>query len=202
MFRSMVITAVLLAVGGATVQAQGPVALELRGGAAFPTADLGEASLKTGGGLELTALLRVMPYVHAYAGWDYFSFVMDETLGGTKYDVDATGYAFGLQFRHPVGTSAGLWLRAGGLYDHIELENTAGDIVADSGHELGWEVGGGVSVPVGGRVTLTPGVRYRSLSADLEVGQVTVPVDLRYVAAEIGVTYTFGARRTVAAARR
>lgn len=202
MFRSVAITTALLVLtSAAAAQAQGRFDIELRGGAAFPTRDLGDATLKTGGGAEATVGVRLLPHLHVYGGWDYFSFVMDKPLAGNKYDVEETGYAFGMAFRHPLYNQVGGWVRGGGLYSHIELENTAGDIVVDSGHELGWEVGGGLSVPVGSGFSVTPGVRYRSLSTDLAIGSTTVPVDLGYVAAEVGVRWTFGAPRGMTTAR-
>ncbi len=66
-------------------------------------------------------------------------------------DFEETGYTFGLQFIHPLGTSEKIsyLIRAGGIYNHIEVENSAGDITADSGHGLGWEIGAGVQVYFG-----------------------------------------------------
>jgi hypothetical protein len=106
-------------------------------------------------------------------------------------DVEDTGYAFGLRFEHPLTARTAYWARLGGTANHIELEDAGGDIVFDSGHGVGWEAGGGVTVPVGDRLTLTPGVRYRALSRDVEIGGVTAPVRLRYVAVGMGVAYHF-----------
>lgn len=170
--------------------AQQPWAVELRGGVAFPTADLGEDELDTGLGFEGTIRYRFLPHLAAYAGWDWMHFGADEAGGVTDVDVEATGYAFGLRFEHPFsgGTGPGpaYWARAGVLVDHIEIENQEGDLIADTGHGLGWEVGAGVAIGVGEKGSLTPGVRYRSLSRDLEFDGGEVPVDLRYVAAELG----------------
>lgn len=204
MFRNIAVGAALLIVSAGAAQAQVALqpGLELRGGAAFPTQDLGDAELKTGGAVELMANLRVLPHVHVYGGWGYTAFRMDKGLLGNKYDVEETGYNFGMQFRHPVYNSIGAWLMGGGIVKHIELENDAGDLVADSGHELGWEVGGGMTVPVAAGIAFTPGVRYRTFSADVTLGNTTVPVDLSYVTAEIGVLWTFGGSRTVTARTR
>ena len=195
MSRSITFTvALVLAAGAGGAQAQGPIALELRGGGAIPTADLGETSLGVGFGFGIAGSYRLLPHLGAYVGWDWHRFATDEALLGNDYDVEDTGYAFGMQFQHPMVRGIEGWARAGGLYNHIELENDAGSIVADSGHELGWELGGGFSIPLGQRLALTPGARYRTFSATLEVDQVEVPVDLSYVALEVGLTWTFGAR--------
>jgi opacity protein-like surface antigen len=199
--RRSTFAAVALLLAAGAVQAQSPFAMELRGGAAVPTADLDDTALKTGGGFEFTGRYRIMPHVLAYVGWDWFRFVTDEPFAGADFDVENTGYAFGLQFQHPLAGSMEWLLRAGAVYNHIELEDNDGDIVADSGHEFGWEVGGGVSIPLNPRFALTPGVRYRTLSADLDVGAGNVPVDLSYVAIELGIAYSFGARPMAAAMR-
>lgn len=201
MTRSFAAACVALVIAAAAAHAQGPVVLEVRGGAAFPTADFGDATLNTGGGAGLTVGYGFMPHTMAYVGWDLFRMTTDRRFQGGQYDVENTGYTLGLQFQHPVTPRFGYWLRAGGMYAHIELEND-GDVVADSGHEPGWEVGGGLSVAVGDRFVLTPGLRYRSLAADVPVGSSAVPVDLNYLAAELGIQLRFGPQKFAAALRR
>jgi opacity protein-like surface antigen len=181
-----------------TAQAQGRAGLELRGGAGLPTQDFGDATLKTGAGFELNFNYQVMPHLRVYAGWDWHRFVTDEPFLSSKYDVEDTGYAFGLNFKHPLANKLGGWVRGGGILNHAELENDDGDIVADSGHELGWEAGGGFSFALSPKLEITPGVRYRTFSADVEVGQNTIPVDMSYVAIEVGLTWTFGKPAMVA----
>jgi opacity protein-like surface antigen len=82
-------------------------------------------------------------------------------------------------------------IEAGATYKHIEIESQAGGIVADSGHSLGFEAGGGVVVRVGPSWRLTPTVRFRSLSADFELPGVTTKSDMRYGGLELGLTYQF-----------
>ena len=73
----------------------------------------------------------------------------------------------------------------------MELENEAGDIISDTGHGFGYEVGGGLTVPLGIRSSLTPGVRYRSLSRDLEVGTASGSARLSYITLGTGVAISF-----------
>jgi hypothetical protein len=82
-------------------------------------------------------------------------------------------------------------VRFGGTYNHIEVENSDGQLVTDSGHGLGWEIGTGVIVPFGDSWRLTPGVRYRSLGRTLHLGAVGMDVDLTYMAVEIGFAHHF-----------
>lgn len=166
---------------------------EVRGGAAFPTVDAGSRPLDTGFGFEGIFHYRFLPHLAAYAGWDWMHF------SGAQDDVDVdleeTGYALGLRFEHPfrgeTGPGLAYWVRGGATVGHIELENDTGDVTADSGHGVGWEAGAGVSVPVGGHARFRPGVRYRSLSRDLDVGAGDERVDLRYVTAEIAFAWRF-----------
>jgi opacity protein-like surface antigen len=197
---SLMTAALVLLTGASTAQAQSRFSLELRGGPAWPTADLGESALETGIGFGFNVGYRLQQHLGAYAGWDWHRFVTEEPFNGGDYDVEDTGYAFGLQFRHPLTDRFGGWVRASGIYNHIELEDDGGSIIADTGHELGWEAGGGLLFPVGQHFALTPGVRYRTFSATLDTGQGEVPVDLSYVTAEIGLTWSFGGR-TLSAAR-
>ena len=190
--RVLGVLSVLLITAGGTAEGQNPWRFELAGGAAFTTQDLGSASLGTGFGLEGTVGYRVQPHLWAYAGWDWHRFTSEESAAADG-DFDETGYAFGLQFEHPLrGSEAvALRLRAGGTYNHIEVENAAGDPVADSDHGLGWEAGAGLAFRLNDRWQVTPGARFRSLSRDLALGGPETSVDLRYIAVEVGFSRRF-----------
>jgi hypothetical protein len=185
------VLALILFTATGTINAQSRWRFEIRGGPAFATENLGGVSLGTGFGFEGTAGFRVQPHLSVYAGWDWHRFPSD--AAGAENDYEETGYAFGLLFEHPIGGSdaLALQLRAGGTYNHIEIENTAGDLVTDSEHGLGWEGGAGLAIRLAGQWQLTPGLRFRSLSRDLVAGSVTTPADLRYVAVEVGFSKRF-----------
>ncbi len=176
-----------------TAAAQDRFGVELRVGPEFATQDLGDATLNTGFGSEVVFSYRFMPHLAAYGGWGYGRASADGlSFAGTDVDVEETGYTFGLQFVHPIRTSRfGYFIRGGGVYNHIEIENTDGDITADSGHGLGWQIESGVVVPIGAKWRLMPGVRYRSLSRDMEVGTTSTDVDLTYVTVGVGIARTF-----------
>jgi opacity protein-like surface antigen len=171
--------------------AQSPVSLEVTGVGALPTQTLGGADLKTGFGFGANVRYRFMPHLAAYGGWEWHHTRSDQLIAGRTTDVEDTGYTFGLRFEHPIATNLAYWVRAGGLYNHIELENADGQMVSDSGHGLGWEVGGGVAVPITPRIALTPGVRYRTLTRDLEIGDLTRSSTLSYTTIGAGIAFTF-----------
>lgn len=183
------VAAMIFFIAPLETMAQARWSFDLRGAVAFPTQSLGEADLSTGFGVEPTFSYRFMPHLGAYAGWGWHQFNTDEMPAGTDMDVEETGYTFGLQFIHPIeGTSLSYFVRGGGIYNHIEIENDEGDIVSDSGHGLGWQAEAGIVVSLNDYWSLLPGVRYRALSRDIELENVTTNVDLNYVS--VGVSFS------------
>jgi len=171
--------------------AQDRWSVELRPGVNFATKKLGSANLNTGFGAEGTLAYRFLPHLSIYGGWSWNKFGSDHQMNGSTLEFEETGYSYGLQFIHPIGGSKINYLiRAGGLSNHIEVER-GGEIIADSGHGFGWQVEGGLAIPLGERWRLLPTVRYRSLSRDLTIGTVDTPVDLNYFSLGIGISRTF-----------
>ncbi|MEJ2504612.1 MAG: outer membrane beta-barrel protein, partial [Gemmatimonadota bacterium] len=177
---AMTAIATLLHAGPA--DAQDRWAFELRASGAVGTQDVTRVEDHQNGiGLDGTLRYRFQPHLAAYVGWDWVHFAAAESIAGPDMDLEQTGYAVGLRFEHPIpGHRTAAWVRAGATYDHLEMENADGEITHDSGHGFGWEGGAGLAVPVGARWSFTPGIRYRSLSRDLEVEGRAVPVELRY----------------------
>jgi hypothetical protein len=189
------ITAALLIVfliQNSIVQAQSRWSLNLRPAANFPTKNLGNANLSTGFGLEAVGAYRFMPHVVVYGGWGWSKFSTDNSSAGTKLDFEETGYTFGLQFIHPISNSKINYMVAGGgIYNHIETEDDKGDIIADSGHGLGWQLETGISIPLSQRLHLIPGIRYRSLSRDINIENTITKADLNYISGGVGLSYSF-----------
>ncbi|MEQ9399612.1 MAG: outer membrane beta-barrel protein [Longimicrobiales bacterium] len=176
----------------ATLQAQDRWGFDLRAGAAVPVSELSGGDFDTGFGFEGTLMVRTMEHVFVYGGWDWHRFTSEQSFAGSDVDFEETGYAFGLLFEHPlsVGGGTAIQVRAGATANHIEIED-GGDVVADSGHGLGWEAGAGLAVRIGGAWRATPGVRFRTTSRDIEFGATTTTVDLDYLAFEIGFSRLF-----------
>ena len=192
MLRAMFVLTIAASLAAwSSANAQARWSAELDGGLALPTGQLAGADLKTGFGFGANLRYRLQPHLSAYTGWEWHSFRTDALLGANKIDVDDTGYTFGLRFEHPIAARATGWLRGGGLANHIELEDEAGHIIGDTGHGFGFEVGCGLTIPIGMRLSLTPGVRYRSLSRDLKVGAATGSARLSYVMLGSGLSIAF-----------
>lgn len=172
--------------------AQDRWSLELRPGVNYATQDISDADLGLGFGAELTVAYRFMSHLAAYAGWSYNNFAVDQSFAGTDASFEETGYTFGLQFIHPIGeTEVKYLLRAGGTYNHIEIENNDGDITIDSGHGLGWQAEAGLVIPLSEKFSLLPSIRYRSLNREISINNTTTPVNLNYFSAGVGLSWAF-----------
>ena len=138
--KKLLLTVVIMATIIVSFQAnaQNKWSLEFRPGVNFATKDISDADLGLGFGFEGTIAYRFMPHLAAYAGWSWNHFAVDQSFAGNDASFEETGYTFGLQFIHPMGESDISYLvRAGGTYNHIEIENNNGDIIIDS--DMGWD---------------------------------------------------------------
>lgn len=173
------------------VHAQSRWGFELRADAGISTQDDARDTHQNGIGFGAAVQYRVLPHVAVYGGWDWTHYQALEAIAGPDVDLEETGYALGARFEHPFGTSRTLgWARAGALYKHFELEDADGDLIDDSGHGLGWELGAGVTVPLGDW-SLMPGVRYRTVTRDVRVDALGTEIALQAVAFEVAFRRSF-----------
>ena len=191
MRKSFVFIFVLFA-GLHSLTAQDRFGIEFRAGASFATQELGDADLKPGIGLIGIVDYRIMPHVGVYAGWGWNRFSTEESFAGDDIDFEETGYMLGLGFDHPIAQGPlNFFLRAGGIYAHIETENHDGEVIDDTGHGWGWQFEGGLDYGFRNNWHLRPAVKFQSLSRDISIEQVTTAVDLTYISASIGIAKRF-----------
>lgn len=191
------LTAVGILFAATELGAQERWGFELRVNGNVPTQEIEGRDLGAGFGFDGTLRYRFLTHLGAYAGWDWIRYSPDDSFAGADTDFEETGYVFGLRFEHPLsaegpgGEGWAWWARAGATVDHIEIEDSGGELIADSGHGLGWEAGAGLAYGFGSAWSFTPGVRYRSLTRDVEIGAVSTDVELRYLAFEVGIARLF-----------
>ena len=172
--------------------AQDKWSLELRSGINYAVKDITNADLKLGFGGELTVAYRFLPHLSGYVGWSYNNFAVEQSFAGPDASFEETGYTFGLQFIHPLGElNIDFLIRLGGTYNHIEIENNDGEIIIDSGHGLGWQAEAGIVIPISNKLELLPSVRYRSLSRDITIENMSTPVQLDYISIGLGLRWLF-----------
>ena len=165
---------------------------ELSGGPSLATRELAESKLEKGLGFEGILHYRFMPHTGAYAGWGWNRFSAESSFAGNNTDFEETGYVIGLQFKHPIdGLLSSYYLRAGALYNHIEIENNNGDIIGDTGHGWGFQLAAGVDIPLGSKWSLTPGVKYNAISGSADIEEMPFSMDYHYLNVRIGILRKF-----------
>lgn len=165
---------------------------ELNSGVSIATKKIDDASLNLGFGYEGIFHYRFMSHLGVYAGWGWNSFGADESFAGNDVCFEETGYVFGLNFKHPIGSSKlSYYVRAGALYNHIETENSDGDVINDTGHGYGYQLAGGIDINLGNNWNLTPGLKFNSLSQDTEYDGTSKQLDYQYISARIGIAKKF-----------
>ncbi len=165
---------------------------ELSSGASFATSELNEAKLNPGFGFEGTFHYRFMPHFGTYIGWGWNKLSSENSFAGSNLSFEETGYIFGFQFNHPIGsTPLSYYLRGAGLYNHIELENNDGEIIHDTKHGYGYQVAGGIDVKLGSKWSITPGVKFNSLKRESEYSGKSTDFNLNYLSISIGILKKF-----------
>jgi opacity protein-like surface antigen len=188
--RKIVVLAVFVcaSLSGFAQERESRFGIELDGGVSYSFTKLDEAEMKVGGGFEFTLHYRIYNHVGAYAGWGWNHFAAKNSFAGMNCDFEETGYVFGLQFKHAIGDlPASYYVRAGGLWNHIEIEN-GDDIIMDTKHGWGYQIAGGVYFPIGKTWSINTGVKFNSLNREniefADYGKRSF--DLKYVSLRVG----------------
>lgn len=166
---------------------------ELNAGPSFSVSELNNTDLKPGFGFEGIFHYRFLQHTGVFAGWGWNRMAAEQSFAGNDVCFEETGYIFGLQFMHPVASSRfSYYLRAAGLYNHIETENAEGEIIHDSKHGLGYQIGGGLNFSLPKNWSLSAGVKYNSLSRETEFEGMSKTFNYKYVSGlRIGVIKHF-----------
>lgn len=183
---------VLLSMSSFAQDSEKRFGFELGSGASLAISKPGDAELKPGFGFEGIFHYRFMEHAGIYGGWGWNRFGADNSFAGSDVCFEETGYVFGLQFKHPVGKDAtSYYVRAGGLYNHIEIEDSEGKITHDSGHGMGWQLAAGLDFQLGKNWSLTPGIKFNTLSREVENEGVNIPLVLYYLQLRAGINKKF-----------
>ncbi len=150
------------------------------------------SKVNTGYGFELTIAYEVLYEVGFYAGWGWNKFSADNAFITNRIDIEESGYTAGVQFKHRVKNSSFSYLiRGGAVYNQVELENNNSELIAESGHGIGWQAEGGITFEIGNNWDLRPTLRFRSLPGDIDVYNGQMSVDLKYISFGLGLAKMF-----------
>jgi opacity protein-like surface antigen len=159
---------------GARAQSVIPLAVEARASAAVPTGDFSdiEGGIGTGYGFGVNGELRLNPLFGVYGGYSWTGYDFDD--GGdrlTQQGIDAgVRVGMGLLPMRP-------YARGGVVYHKLDDGHDHGDE-----RKLGYEVGAGLSFPLGMVISVTPEVSYTRINdvlGDQDLSAVRLGVGLR-----------------------
>lgn len=182
--------------GSAEAQGFFPLAVEVRGGAGFPVGDFGDG-VNTGWGFDANAQLRVAPMLSLYAGYGTIDFDSSDEgglLGSGSGTVTDQGFHGGAMLSLPTGMLLGVspYLRAGALYHEAKFDFENDDSDMESEKNLGYEVGAGLTFPLGLVVSFTPEVKYRSYAPEWDNAFGSEDDEkLSYVMVDLGLKFSF-----------
>lgn len=186
------VTTLLLLFAMCIVNGQDKWNMTMKGGISFPTQTLAQTKLNPGFGYEGVLSFQFHELLSVYGGWAHHFFGTDELFAEKNLDFEETGYSTGLVFTYPAGIRDIKYkLGLGIIYDHIEAEDPEGDIIADSGHQLGAQIEATMAISLSNTLHLVPFARYRVLETDITIEQITTPITLSYVSFGAGVMWTF-----------
>lgn len=158
-----------------------PLLVEGRVFAGFPTGDFGrESDVQTGLGFGVEAAYNFTPTLALYAGYSRLRFGVE---GGGDSGLVDSGVNAGLRYTLPVVQSLVPYLRGGLVYHQIELDAAGGNFSTD--HGLGFDIGGGLAVPLSPRLSVHPSVSYVAYSpnvdeSNFDVSYITLGASLAY----------------------
>jgi len=168
--------------------------IEVNERTSFAIKKLDDAKMKVGFGFEGILHYRFYKHLEAYAGWGWNYFSSEDSFAGENCDFEETGYMFGLQFKHTIWDSPiSYYVRAGGLWNHIEIENIDGNIIEDTKHGLGYQLAGGVYIPIGKNWSFNTGLIFNSLNRNNIVfsDNIKRTLDLKYLSLRVGIIKMF-----------
>jgi len=162
----------------APVQAQlpnvTPFAFEVRGGLVFPTGDFADTEVdvappESGTTFGANVTFHFMPMLGIYAGYTQNRFGVEEL---EQLEIVDQGFSGGLRFAVPTPLiPIDPYLKAGVVFNQLSYEFDDDDEVLDvedSDRSLGFEIGAGIGIGLGPKLSITPQVTYTTYAPKYE----------------------------------
>jgi len=170
-----------------------PFSVEVRGGIAIPTGEFGEdedgLGVKSGTTLGANATFHFMPLLGIYAGYSRNQFDIE---GEDDADIIDSGFEAGVRLAVPTPLiPIDPYVKVGAVYHDLKLQSGDGntEIAFTSDRSFGFEVGAGVGIGLGPKLSFTPQVTYTRYTPDFdeeELGLEGVVPDVSHVRVDVG----------------
>lgn len=181
--------AIALAAGEANAQFSIPLSVEGRVDYAVPVGDFDDAvdeGISWGAGVSL----GVSPGLGVYATYSMTEFTIEDV---EEAEVEDNGFSVGLTTALPSVSGLSPWLGAGVVFHQFDFNDETDEDSDEDGIEedLGFEVGGGLAIPLARNVRLTPGIGYRQYGVDVGTLLGEAEFDVQYFTAGVGLNVSF-----------
>ena len=194
--RKFVVPALVLGAAAlaapASAQTVLPLSFEIRGGAVLPQGDFDDGA-NTGFIVGGTVHYRVAPIASIFAGFEHAQFGVDDDSDFEDVDANISdqGFRLGARFDVPLAGMPAIspWVEGGATFNKTSINLSSNDASAsvDSDRSVGFEVGAGLAFNVAPKISITPGVRYRSHKAEFDFDGGSEEFDANYFAIDLGV---------------
>jgi hypothetical protein len=181
---------VALAAGAEPVHAQAlgvPVAVDARVDAAFPLGDFSDVA-GNGLGFSIGASVGIAPNFGIYGKYSQTRFG-GGWFGDDASDATDAGFAVGVAATLPGTTGVSPWIGGGLLFHQLEVRGTRSGVSQD----MGFELGGGLAIPLTAQLRFTPSLNYRHYGATIPAIAPLTARDLtvQYLTLGLGLNYSF-----------
>jgi hypothetical protein len=161
---------------------------ELRPALQIPAHLVNGEALGPGPGLELNVTHLFSQGWGIQAGLGHGQF--DRPGNNSGYFEENAAF-FGIRFFQPLIGRAEAILGCGTVYHNLAMEERNGERMAVSDNGFGWQVEGGIAMIFEQHWSLTPSLRYRSISRNFDRGDANERVDLDYLSASLAFAIHF-----------
>jgi opacity protein-like surface antigen len=181
--------AIALAAGEANAQFSIPLSVEGRLDYAVPVGDFDDGvdeGLSWGAGVSL----GVSPGLAIYGTYSMTEFTIEDVQ---EAEVEDNGFSVGLTAALPSVSGLSPWLGAGLVIHQFDFNDETDEDSDEDGIEedLGFEVGGGLAIPLARNIRLTPGIGYRQYGVDVGTLLGEAEFDVQYFTAGVGLNISF-----------
>jgi opacity protein-like surface antigen len=158
MKKTIIAFAVVASFAAAGAQAQTTqFSIEPRAGLSIPTGDLGE-DVEVGLALSGDVIFQATPQLAIYAGYNHNTYAFKDT---DEADAQIKGFDAGVRFSFAPMSGFTPFVKGGVLYQKAAISGDGGSLSGDS--EVGFQVGGGVEVPISPRFSFTPQASFNKV---------------------------------------
>jgi len=158
MKKTILALGVLAAFAAAGAHAQTTqISIEPRAGLSIPT---GDDTDDVDVGLSLTGdvIFQAMPQLAVYAGYNYNRYAFKDT---DEADAEIKGFDAGIRYSFAPMSGFTPFLKGGALYQKAAITGDGGSLEGD--YQWGFNVGGGVDVPITPRFSFTPQATFNKV---------------------------------------